>query len=96
MNVTTVKQVESPGFVDELIEDGNIIASSLRNMDKRWDISTKIHLRVQLDATAGTLKRGPRRKRQTQLNRGRIKGVDGIVEVHSKRFVCVERSRDSD
>ena len=45
---------------------------------------------MQLDGTLVAAKLGPGEQRQTQIDGGRVEGIDGLRQLHSERLVAVE------
>ena len=64
----------------------------IANMDKRGNVAAQVE-RVQLDSGFGGAKRGPRKKRQAQIDGGGVQGVDRLLEIDTERVVGVERPR---
>src|ERR1039458_3266462 len=49
---------------------------------------------MHLDGAAGALKRSPGTQRKANINRGRIQGVDGVVQFNPERFVSIQWPSD--
>jgi hypothetical protein len=65
-------------------------------MAKTRDIAAQIQQRVQLDGRFGRSKRRPRRRRETQIDGGRVERVDGLGQCHAEGFLGIRALRDTD
>jgi len=45
---------------------------------------------MEFDGPLAASKRGPRKQRKTEIDRRRIEGINGLVELQGKRFMTVE------
>ena len=96
VDVTTVHHVERSGLQRQVVEHRHIVRFSVGNPHKTGDIATQVQQRVQLHGPLAATKSRPRKQAQTQVDRGRVQGVGGILQLHRQRIVTVQLSRASD
>ena len=58
--------------------------------------ASQIHFGMEFDGALVLPKRSPWKKRETQVDRGGIQGVNGLVELHSEVLVRIQLSGDLD
>src|SRR5690606_28395946 len=75
-----VHDVESARFRQQLIEDIDLVQLAVAYMNKTRDIAAQIEQRVHLHGGFGRAKWRPRKHRQTQIDRGGIEGVNGVLQ----------------
>lgn len=90
VEIAPVHNVECAGLRYKLIEDIDIVELPVAYMDKGGDITPQIKKGMQFDRGFPVAEAGPRKHRQTQIDRGGIKCIDGLIEFYAKRFVCIE------
>jgi hypothetical protein len=92
IHVAAVEDIKTTGFEDELVQNPHIVCFSIRNMDKRRNRTPQIKKRVKLNSAFLLAEHGPREKRQAQIDRGRIKGIDGVVQIEAEILVDIKRT----
>src|SRR3972149_10177796 len=90
IDVRPVHDIERPGLKHEVIQDVDLMDTTWRYFDKCGDIPLQIEQRMEFDAPLAASKRGPRKQRKTEIDRRRIEGINGLVELQGKRFMTVE------
>jgi hypothetical protein len=96
VDVPTVHDVERGWFEDQLIQEGGIVNFPMSDADYARDRAPEIHLGVEFDGPFVLSERGPWEKRETQIDRGSIQGVNRLVEFQSEVFVRIQLSGHSD
>ena len=66
------------------------------NADKRRDIAVEVQQRVHLHGSFVLPELGPGKKRQAQVNGGRVQRVQTLIQLHTDRIGRIERPRDAD
>ena len=90
VQIRPVQDIEGSGLERKIVEDPDIVRFSFCHMDKRGDRSTQVEKRMELDGALAFAESGPREKRQAQVDRGRIEGVNCVLEVQADVLVAVE------
>jgi len=92
IQISTVQDVERTGLEGENIEDSHIVRFPFCNMDKRRDGSPQVEKGMEFDGAFPLSKKGPREKRQTQVDRCGVEGIDGVLEIQANVLVAVKSS----
>ena len=90
VQIRPIQDIEGSGLKREIIEDPDIVRSSFCHMDKRGDRSTQVEKRMEFDGALAFAESGPREKRQAQVDRGGIEGVNCVLEFQADVLVAVE------
>lgn len=90
VQISSVQDVERTRLDREHIEDSNIVRFPFCNIDKRRDGTPQVEEGMEFDGAFPLSKKGPRKKRQAQIDRRRIEGVNRVLEIQSDVFVAVE------
>jgi len=96
IHVAAVEDIKTTGFKDEFIQNPHVVRFSIGNMDKRRNRTPQIKKRMKLDGAFILTEHGPRKKRQAQIDRGRIKGIDGVVQFEAEILVDIKGTRLGD
>jgi len=96
IEISAIHQVNGAGFPEELVEDVDFVNLSAGDDHHGGNRAAKIEQGVQFDGRFVATELSPRKQRQAQIDRGRIQGVDGLIEFDAKRFVDVKIARHSD
>src|SRR4030066_626980 len=96
IDVSTVHDVEGGGFEDQLIQEGDIVNFPMSDADQARYRAPQIHLGMELDGALLLPKRSPRKKRQTQVDRGGIQSVSRLGDLQSEVLACIQLSGRSD
>ena len=96
IQIPLIQDVEGSGFGWEIIEDPGILRFPLFYLDKRENQSAQIEKGMESDGRFGAAENSPREKRQTQVDGGRIEGIDRVFEFESQIFAGVKRAGLSD
>ena len=78
IDVSTVHDIERGRFEDQLIQEGDIVNFPMSDADHARNRASQIHLGMEFDGALLLPKRGPRKKRQTQVDRGGIQSVSNL------------------
>src|SRR5512139_168016 len=68
----------------------------MSDADQARDRAPQIHLGMEFDGALLLPKRSPRKKRQTQVDRGGIQGVSRLGDLQSEVLACIQLSGRSD
>jgi hypothetical protein len=90
VQISSIQDIEGSRLERKIVEDPNIVRFSLRHMGKRGDRSTQVEKRMELDGALAFAESGPGEKRQTQVDRGGIEGVNRVLEFQADVLVAVE------
>ena len=90
VEIGAVHDIEGAGLRDEIVEGVDVVDFSLGNLDKRRDRAAQIQKRMELDGGFVFSESRPREKRKTQIDRGRVEGVDGLIQIDAERVVCIQ------
>jgi hypothetical protein len=91
VQVTTVHHVEGASLDQHEVEHVDLVHLSVADVDKRWDCAPQVQKRVQLESAFGFAKRSPIEQAQTQIDRGCVQRVKGVLQVESDQVrVAVE------
>jgi len=91
VKVAAIHDVERAGFPDELVEDVDIMNTASGDNDDGGKVALEGQQRVEFDGGFVLPKRGPRKQRETEVNRGGIQRVSCGLEFKAEGFVGVER-----
>ena len=79
--IAAIHEKEGAGLWNERVEDIDLVQFVLGHMDKRRDIAAQIEQGMEFGRCLGLAEVRPREQRQTEIDRGGNKGVDGIAEL---------------
>jgi len=98
IDIAAVEDIEAAGLGNEIVQNPHIVRFSICNLDKRGDRASQIEKGMEFDGRFGAAEYCPREKRQTQIDGGRIEGIDRVFEFESQIFAGVKRAglRDED
>jgi len=90
INITAIKDIKATGLEDEFVQNPHIVCFSIGNMDKRRDGAPQIKKRMKLDGAFVFTEGGPGKKRQAQVDRGRVESIDGVFQFDSELLVDIK------
>ena len=90
IDVAAIHHVEGARFDRQQVEHVHIVHFPVGNVDKAGNVATQVEQRVQLDSSFLAAKLGPREQTQTQVDRCRVEGIDGLLEIDRQRLVDVQ------
>jgi len=90
IEIASIENVKAAGFRKEVVQNPDVVCFSIGNLDKRRDRTSQIEKRVELDRAFALAENRPRKKRQTDVERGRIEGIDGVLQFQSQILVGVK------
>lgn len=90
IEITAVEDVKAAGLRNEIVQNPDIVRFSICDLDKRRDRASQIEKGMELDGAFALAEYSPRKKRQTQVDRGRIEGIDGVLQFESQLFAGIE------
>ena len=96
IKVTPIHHVESTGFDGQYIEHLDIGHLAFADVDKSRDRTAQIQQRVQLYRRLGAAERCPIEQAQTQVDGGRVQGVDSGIELQPSLLLGIEIASPSD
>ena len=83
VNVSAVEDINTSSFNEHLIHKMDVMNQTVCNLHKHRDRPGKIDLSVKLYRCFFLSEICPRKHRQAQINRGRINGINHLVDVES-------------
>jgi len=96
VQISSVQDVERTRLERENVEDSNIVRFPFCYIDKGRDGASQVEEGMEFDGPFPFSKKSPRKKRQAQIDRGRIEGVDRILKIQSDVLAAIERPRLGD
>ena len=87
IQVAAIHQINGSGLPDQLIEDIDFVNLAACDDDHRGNAAAQVEQRMQLDGGLASAELSPRKKRQTQIDSGRIQRIDGLSEFQAEGFV---------
>jgi hypothetical protein len=91
VQISSVQNGERTRLKRENVEDSNIMRFPFCYMDKCRDGTFQVEECMEFDGPFPFSIKSPRKKRQAQIDRGRIEGVDRILKIQSDVLVAIER-----
>jgi len=91
IEISSVDKIERPRHRNEDVHDIDFVSKRIGNMNEFGDIPPQVEQHVQLDRRLGGTEVRPWKKRQAQIDRRGIEGVNRRVQVDSKILVGIER-----
>jgi len=96
IDIAAVEDIEAAGLGDEIVQNPHIVRFSLCNLDERGYRTPQIEKSMEFDGRFGVAENSPGEKRKTQVDGGRIEGIDGVFEFESQIFAGVKSASWSD
>ena len=91
IQVAAIHDIERPSLDRHEVQHVDFVHLAVADVDKRWDCAPQVQKSVQLDRTLGFAKGSPVEQAQTQIDRGCVQRVDGVLQVESDQVhVAVE------
>ena len=81
VQITTVHQIERARLDQQVVEYVDLVRLAVGDVDETGDGAAQIEQRVQFDGRLGAAKGRPRIDRQTQIDGGRIEGIDRGIQI---------------
>src|SRR5215469_7261055 len=94
INVAAIHDVECARLRNKYVEHINIVKFSVADMDKTGDGATQIQQSVHLYRGLRRTEVRPREYGKTQVNRGGVWGVDGLLEIDTERLLRIKTTCD--
>jgi hypothetical protein len=88
IDVAAIHHVNGAGLRRDQIQRERIAHFAVGNMDKAWDWAAQIKQRVHFDGCFRRTKLGPRKQRQTQIDRRAVEHVNSVREI--KAYVVID------
>jgi len=92
VQVTAIGDVEGAGGESQIVENVDLVNFASSQDNDSGEIAPQSQQRMQLDSRFAPSELGPRKQGQTQVDRGRVQGVGGLLQFGPKGFVGVELS----
>ena len=90
IEIGAVKDVETAGLVNKVIQDPDIVHFPVCYLDKRGDGASQIGKGMKLDGAFVFVEDGPGEKRKTEVDHCGIEGIDGLLELQTEIIVGIE------
>ena len=90
VDISSIHDIESSRFDEQLIEDSDIVNGSFGNADETRDIASQVHQGMQFDRSLAFAKVCPRKEGETKVDGCGIQDVSGLFEFQTEVFVGVE------
>ena len=92
IQIPTIDNIKGSWFEDQLIEDVDVVNFAMSDNNERGDISSEVQEGVQFHSGFVGSEFGPREKRQTQIDGGRVQGVGRLIQFDTEGIVGVKTS----
>jgi len=96
INIAAIEDIKAAGLEEEFVQNPHIVCFSIGNMDKRRDGAPQIKKRMKFDGAFVFPEDSPGKKRQAQIDRGRVESIDGVVQFDSEILVDIKGPSLSD
>jgi len=90
IKIAAVKDIETAGLGDELIQDPDVMNFSSCNLDKRGDRAPQIQKSMELDGGLVFPEDGPGEKRKTKIDRCGVEGINRLLEFEPENIVGIK------
>ena len=90
IDIATIQNIKRPRSQDQLVEEIDIVNVAFGNADKTGNTAVEVHQDMELDGAFAFPKMSPRKKRQTEVDRGRVQSIGGLIQFDSEGIVGVE------
>ena len=90
IEITAVEDIETAGFGNQVVQDADIMYFSFCDLDKRWDRIPQIEQRMELDGGLVFPEYRPGKKRQAQIDRCGIEGINGLLKFEPEIVVGIK------
>jgi len=91
IHVAAIHQVKRDGLEEQFVEPAHIVLPGPCNADANGNRASQVDLRVHLDSSLGLAKVRPVEERERQIDRGRIQGIDRVVQIDTEILADVKR-----
>jgi hypothetical protein len=88
VHVSTVHKIERTSLEIKMVESSHVVLACSSDVNASGDWASQVDLGVHLDACLGLTKVRPRKKRQRQIDRGGIQGINRVVEFDTEVLPC--------
>ena len=96
VQISSVDDIESSRFEDQLIEDLDIVNLAVGNNDEGWNASSEVQQRMQFHGAFVSSELGPGEKREAEIDGGGIQSIGGLIQFDPEGIVGVEVARLAD
>jgi hypothetical protein len=93
IEVASIEQVVRAWLDVQVIQGVDLVRLAIGDVNERWDGAPQIQQGVQFDGSLVRSKWSPRIHREAKVDCGGIEGVDRCVQIDSKRFLRIQRTR---
>lgn len=93
IHVAAIHQIKRSGFEKQVVQPENVVLTGVGDENACRDRTPQIDLRMHLDPGFRLAEIGPWEKRQRQIDGGRVKRVDRVLDVEADFLPGVKRSR---
>jgi len=90
IEIGAVEDIETAGFGNQIVQDADVVDFSFCDLDKRWDRTSQIEKRMELDGGLVFTECRPGKKRQTQIDGRGIEGINGFLEFQPEIVVGIK------
>jgi len=93
VQVTSIHDVESSRFVDQLVHDVHVVGLCWCNNDDTGDIALEVQQGVNLDSALGVTKVGPREERKAEVDGCGVQSISCFDKVYADTLPSIEMAR---
>ena len=92
VEITPVHDVKGAGLDDERIQQVDVVALSLGDLDDGGDRTPQVQQGMQFDSPLALAKVGPGKQAQAQVDGGRVEGIDRLLQLQTELLVGIQAS----
>lgn len=96
IDVSTVHDIESSRFENQLIQEGDIVNFPVSDTDHARNRASQIHLGMEFDSALVLSERGPRKEGEAQVDRSRIQSISRLGDLWFEVLARIQLSGHSD
>lgn len=93
--VSAIHDIKSARFQKKVVEDVDVVRSSLGDRNERGNGSSQIEQSMELDGCFGGAETCPGKQTQAQVDSGRIQSIDRIGKLHPQFLADIQLARPS-
>ena len=90
VHVAAIHDIDGPRLRHQLVESAHIVHLAVGDVDEGWNIAAQIEQGVHLHRRLRRAEVRPRKDRQTEIDRGRVQGVDRIRQLDAQTLASLD------
>jgi hypothetical protein len=90
IDVSSIHDIKRARFEDQVVEGIDIVHFSAGNVDKTGNVAAEVDQGVEFDSGLAFAKSSPGKELQTEIDRGRIEGINCSLETNGQSLARIE------